>query len=739
MSAEFRTQYLPATIATSGTAVTLNAVNGDFVAVDDPTRTMVLPAGSWHHTAGLGWDTGSFQVALREHMVSADLGDDNTLTFTRGFAGLAATRAGVTLVEYIGPAGGANEFIRRHKQTVTLAAASITVDSSAISGVVSFAKLLPIALVRTDANTNDTRHTDVTVDVINTSGTYTVRLTRAGNSGTINATVYVYELTGANFTSERVGAAISVAATTQTQTLSTSVSASTNFVIRTSKQANASGGPANSSVLCWASGTTFSARVPAISTTSYIAYVVNNPSMAVQQILTPDGTNDWAAGTGSAEQTQTFSFSAVDASRAAVVGQAGSDDTTANNHGSELFNFKLTSTTAGSARRGRSFGGTEHVVQVLQFPQDLPNITGITATIRTGSNVVVDGTKLKPAGVAGTLKMSGTSLSLSATSDTQYTGAAAIGTSIFGSQEWQIETTVGVASIAHDILPPSGEAYFDLFGGLSSTGVITAIPALLETAQIWAKELKDSASVTKDVTNTALFRILPDGRPELDASISVPATVKLAANNNNGSGWGAFATITIDTNVAKPVVDTIPPLALSVGTEVQFDLSLYASGEETVVIATGALPPGLSITDEGFVVGTPTSAGTYTVTVEYENDAGPEVSPDFVLSVYVAPRATEIPPFYYRVGEAVSFDLTDYGSDFDSVLLIGSLPPGLEYASGVITGTPTVAGVYGAMARFTNAGPTPAESNIFRMVEGRGRVRQMTSEQASPRRRRNYQ
>jgi hypothetical protein len=169
---------------------------------------------------------------------------------------------------------------------------------------------------------------------------------------------------------------------------------------------------------------------------------------------------------------------------------------------------------------------------------------------------------------------------------------------------------------------------------------------------------------------------------------------------------------------------------------VQFDLSLYASGEETVVIATGALPPGLSITGAGFVVGTPTTAGTYTVTVEYENDAGTEVSPDFVLSVYVAPRATAIPPFYYRVGEAVSFDLTAYGSDFDSVHLIGALPPGLEFASGVITGTPTVAGVFGAVAQFSNAGPTSAVSNTFRMVEGRGRVRQMTTSQASPRRRR---
>lgn len=704
MSQEFRVQYIESVIAASSATTILDAGNGDFTHIDDDTRTMLLPAGSWHHTAALGWNAGNFEAAMRNSMVSADLGADNTLTFARGNAGLGSVRAGVNVIEYIGPNGGANEFIRRSKQTVTLASASLTVDSAAISGVVSFAKLLPIVFIRSDANSNDYRHGAVKVDIIDTAGTYTVRLTRAASTGTITALVYVYELTGANWLNQRVAASITVAATKQDQTIS-AVTAATAFVVRTFQENSSPSGPSALSPLVWISAaTTLSARAPTISATSYVAFVVSNPSMAVQLLAAPDGVTDWAAGAGSAEQSQALSFSSVDLSRACIVGQAGSEDTTAANHTSELWLFKLTSATVGTARRGRSFGATEHVVQVIEWPQDLPNLTGISATIRTGGTVVLDGTKLKPAGVAPTVTMRGSvdsaTLSLSASSDTQITANVAIGTQIFESKEFIVTTTIGTASLNQTVLPPSGETYFNLAGGLNSTGVPTAIPDIVDTTQFWCKNLKDSSAVTKDVTDTALYRVLPNGVTELDSSIAVSGTgakVDMAANNNNGAGWSStFTTITINTNVVAPTTQTIPDLILAKNVSTQFDLAPYAAGEETVILLA-PLPDGLDMaTSNGFVSGSPTVTGSFTVPLRFTNDGGSTDS-SFSITVIGEPDVWVVPSdlqFTTHSGLQI-IDFTGYFGGAQTYGIEPQPPAEWDFQDGILTIDPVHDGTFG--------------------------------------------
>jgi len=696
MAAEFKVKCVETTIGSGQVDAPLSAP-GDYDLISDVTRCMLLPAGSWHHTVGTGWQSGTFTTAFRNHFVSAELADDGSITCTRGFAGTDTVGASFNLIEYIGPHGGPNEFIRRHHQTVTLAAATTTIDSSSIAGVSIFADLVPVVFIRSDANTNDARHVSVKVDVINTGGVYTVRLTRTGNSGNVTAVVYVYEMTGSNWTVQRIGASITVANTKQDQTL-TSVTAATAFVLRTFQESQSPGGPAYTSPLVWVSGTTtLSARAPAINSTSYVAYVISNPSMSVQLLAAPDGTNDWTAGGGSAAQSQPLSFSSIDTTRSCIVGQAGSDDTTAADHTSELWAFKATSDTAGTARRGRSFGGTEHVTQVIQFPQDLPNLTAISSTIRTGSTAVIDGTKLKPAGVAPTVTMGGVSQTVSASSDTQITVDIAIGSQIFGDKEFLITTAVGSASITAPVLPPSGQTYFNLSGGLAASGVLTAIPDITDTAQIWTKEFLNASSSVVDVTDLGNFQILPNSIIEWDDGVTVAATVKVAANNNNGTGWGPFETIILDTSVVAPTVVAIPPLTLANGVLTQFDLAPYAAGEDSVTII-GSLPTGLTMTGtSGFVSGTPTVTGVFTLTVRFTNGGGSTDTP-FELTVLGLPtiQAQISDIVYSQSSGSIIVDFGAYVSGATSYSISPTIPVNWEYATGTLfINPPLQAGILG--------------------------------------------
>jgi putative Ig domain-containing protein len=140
----------------------------------------------------------------------------------------------------------------------------------------------------------------------------------------------------------------------------------------------------------------------------------------------------------------------------------------------------------------------------------------------------------------------------------------------------------------------------------------------------------------------------------------------------------------------------------------------------TYRVSSGAFPPGLSISDEGLVSGTPTQAGHYDfyLTVEYRKTSfcpGKTPSDDrFVIDVNPgAPKLTittaSLPDA--NVNQAYTSPLlAASGAPVNSwSLASGTLPAGLALApNGVISGTPTQSGLFGftVQANATGASDT---------------------------------
>jgi hypothetical protein len=128
--------------------------------------------------------------------------------------------------------------------------------------------------------------------------------------------------------------------------------------------------------------------------------------------------------------------------------------------------------------------------------------------------------------------------------------------------------------------------------------------------------------------------------------------------------------------------------------------------------AGGTLPPGLSIgAASGAITGTPTTAGSYPVTITVTDNAGFHAAVTFTWVVTNTVSVTS-PGDQSDVSGNDITPLTIVASDTSSTATLsyadnGTLPPGLAInsSSGTVTGSPTIAGTYPVTITVTdNAG-----------------------------------
>jgi hypothetical protein len=134
-----------------------------------------------------------------------------------------------------------------------------------------------------------------------------------------------------------------------------------------------------------------------------------------------------------------------------------------------------------------------------------------------------------------------------------------------------------------------------------------------------------------------------------------------------------------------------------------------SSSTATLTYSATGLPAGLSISSStGTITGSPTIAGTYPVTVTAADGAGFSATVSFTWTVSNTVTMTNPGAQASTSGTAISpvaVPTTD--SLPDAVLTFsdgGSLPPGLtvDPATGIISGTPTTAGVFGVTITATD-------------------------------------
>src|SRR5207248_2039300 len=169
-----------------------------------------------------------------------------------------------------------------------------------------------------------------------------------------------------------------------------------------------------------------------------------------------------------------------------------------------------------------------------------------------------------------------------------------------------------------------------------------------------------------------------------------------------------------------PVIQ--PPFTATGQVGVAFSYQITATNNPTSFNATG-LPAGLSVsTSTGLISGTPTTAGTYTVTISATNAGG---TGSHTLTLTINPPTPVIqPPFTAtgQVGVAFSYNITATNSP-TSYNATG-LPAGLSVntTTGVISGTPaagTDAGSpYSVTISATNSGGTGTATLTLTILSG---------------------
>ncbi len=180
-------------------------------------------------------------------------------------------------------------------------------------------------------------------------------------------------------------------------------------------------------------------------------------------------------------------------------------------------------------------------------------------------------------------------------------------------------------------------------------------------------------------------------------------TVTLSANNLGGTGTGTL-TLTV-TLPPRPVITSATAVTDQI--DMAFNYQITASNNPTSFDATG-LPTGLTVdTITGVITGIPTASGTFSISLRATNVSGTGTS-ILTLTVTPLPATTVTSPAASTgtVGQAFSYQIT--ATNMAVSYTANGLPPGLSVntATGLITGTPLMAGTFAVTLTATNASST---------------------------------
>jgi formylglycine-generating enzyme required for sulfatase activity len=183
-----------------------------------------------------------------------------------------------------------------------------------------------------------------------------------------------------------------------------------------------------------------------------------------------------------------------------------------------------------------------------------------------------------------------------------------------------------------------------------------------------------------------------------------------ACGDDGGTGGGGTDGDGTDGDGTAPKITTTSLPGGTVG--VAYNKTLEATGDEPVTwsVSIGALPAGLTLQSDT-ISGTPTAARTSTFTVKATNSTGSDTKS---LSITIAPaggggggtapKITTASLPGGTVGTAYNEMLAATGDGpITWSVSVGTLPAGLNLATGTITGTPTTEGMSTFTVKATNA------------------------------------
>jgi hypothetical protein len=279
---------------------------------------------------------------------------------------------------------------------------------------------------------------------------------------------------------------------------------------------------------------------------------------------------------------------------------------------------------------------------------------------------------------------------------------SAAGTSIFTVQVSDGSDQLATAMLTLVIDPAIGVPLEILTMSLPNGALAVAYTAMLEatggtTPYAWS--LAGGTSLPSGLVLDPSGAI--SGTPTQEGTINFQVRVADASQ----SAQEAVATLSITIGAGALMIDTATLPDGEVG--LAYTATVVASGGTAPYafsVATGALPPGLQLAPTGAITGTPTSPGTFTLSVQAtDSSVSPQVAARSysiaILDGNVTPlqlTTATLPDGMIGVAYAglltASAGTTPYSFTVDAG---SNLPPGLNLApDGTIDGTPTTAGTY---------------------------------------------
>lgn len=196
------------------------------------------------------------------------------------------------------------------------------------------------------------------------------------------------------------------------------------------------------------------------------------------------------------------------------------------------------------------------------------------------------------------------------------------------------------------------------------------------------------------------------------------SSVTIRALDANGCQTTAVSVVVVTAAICPVITLTPTPLPNAV-IGVAYSQTLTAAGGTApyvFAVVAGALPAGLSLAPGGVLSGTPTAAGSSSVTIRAldNNSCQTTAASVMVVNAAVCPVITLTPATTPNavVGTAYSQALTASGGTGPYVFTVtaGALPAGLTLsAAGVVSGTPTTSGTSGFTVRATDSNGCFAE------------------------------
>lgn len=173
-------------------------------------------------------------------------------------------------------------------------------------------------------------------------------------------------------------------------------------------------------------------------------------------------------------------------------------------------------------------------------------------------------------------------------------------------------------------------------------------------------------------------------------------TFTITATDPAGSSDSKTYTIVI----GGPVSITTVALAGGAVNQTNYSQTVTASGGtgfKSFTVTAGSLPPGLTLSSNGLLSGTPSSAGTFTFTIGATDQLGESTTRSFtiVINAALGISPATLPDLPLNLAYSQTFTSSGGTGSKTFAVTSGALPAGLSLsAEGVLSGTPGTAGSY---------------------------------------------